>query len=206
MTFVREERKPLSRILRELCADPDEEITIGEIVHAFGRRAFGAMLFVFSVPNLLPLPPGSSSILGLPLVLLAPQVALGVRAPWLPRFVDDREIKASDLHRLFSRLLPTLEKIETLSRPRLTFLFGPIGDRLIGVICTLLALILILPIPLGNLLPAATIGTLSLALFQRDGIIAILGYLMTAVSGLLLVVGYQALVALVRHAMMWIGL
>ena len=206
MPFVREERKLLSRILRDLCADPDGEVTVGEIVDAFGRRAFGAMLFVFSVPNLLPLPPGSTTVLGLPLVLLAPQVMVGMRVPWLPRFLHQRKFKGSDLERLFGRLLPTLEKIERLSSPRLTFIFGPIGDRLIGLICTVLALILILPVPLGNLLPAATIATLSLALFQRDGLIALAGYALTATSGGVLVVGFHAFMALLRIVMRWLGL
>lgn len=206
MPFVREERKLLSRILRDLCADPDIEITIGEIVDAFGRRAFGAMLFVFSVPNLLPLPPGGTTVFGLPLVLLAPQVLVGMRRPWLPRFINQHKFKGADLERLFGRLLPTLEKVELLSRPRLTFMFGPVGDRLTGLICTLLALILILPIPLGNLLPAATIATLSLALFQRDGVIALAGYVLTVMSGGALVVGYQVFMALLRHALRWIGM
>jgi hypothetical protein len=206
MPFVREERKPLSRILRDLCADPDAEITIGEIVDAFGRRGFGAMLFVFSVPNLLPLPPGSTTVLGLPLVLLAPQVMVGMRVPWLPRFIHRRKFKGADLERLFGRLLPTLEKIERLSSPRLTFMFGPIGDRLIGLICTVLALILILPVPLGNLLPAATIATLSLGLFQRDGVIALAGYLLTLTSGAALVAGYQLFMLLLQQFMRWIGM
>jgi len=206
MSEVREERKPLSRILRELCADPDEVITLGEIMQAFGRRSFGAMLFVFSIPNLLPLPPGSTTVLGAPIAVLAPQVAIGRRTPWLPKALNNRPIKASDLERLLGRMLPTLERIEKLSKPRLLFLFGPVGDRLIGLICTLLALVLILPIPLGNLLPAATIGVLSLALFQRDGLIAIVGYVMAAISGGLLFIGAQVMVLLFREAMRMIGL
>ena len=50
-------------------------VSVGEIVDRFGTRAFGALLFIFALPNLLPLPPGSSTVLGAPLLLLAPQVA-----------------------------------------------------------------------------------------------------------------------------------
>lgn len=184
--------EPLSDILTEFCQDTNGSITVGEIVDRFGPRAFGALLFIFSVPNVLPLPPGSSTILGLPLLLLAPQVAIGVRAPWLPRFVDDRKIKPSDLHRWLGRILPKLKSVEKLSRPRLHFLFGPIGDRVIGVICTLLACVLILPIPLGNLAPGLCIGAFALALFQRDGVIALIGYLMATISFGLLVVSAGA--------------
>lgn len=184
--------EPLSAILTEFCDDAHGPISVGEIVDRFGSRAFGALLFIFSVPNVLPLPPGSSSILGLPLMLLAPQVAIGVRAPWLPRFVDDRKIKPSDLKRWLGRIIPRLQSVERLSRPRLHFLFGPIGDRVIGLICTVLAFFLILPIPLGNLAPAICIGAFALALFQRDGVIALVGYLMASVSFGLLIVGASA--------------
>jgi hypothetical protein len=186
-TTGRRPAEPLSAILTEFCEDEHGAISVGEIVDRFGARAFGALLFIFSVPNVLPLPPGSSSILGLPLLLLAPQVAIGVRAPWLPRFIDDRKIKPSDLKRWLGRIIPRLRSVERLSRPRLLFLFGPIGDRVIGLICTLLACVLILPIPLGNLAPAICIGAFALALFQRDGVIALVGYLMASVSlGLLI--------------------
>lgn len=205
---AREKPETLSRVLRELCEDGSDEtpITVGEIVQRFGRRAFGALLFIFAIPNTLPLPPGSSSILGLPLVLLAPQVALGVRRPWLPRFVDQRRIKASDLQRLLGAIIPKLEAIERISRPRLTFMFGPIGDRVIGVVCTLLAIVLIFPIPLGNLAPAICIGALALALFQRDGVIAIVGYLIFALSVGLLVVSAGAVAMIAKKLITMLGM
>lgn len=157
----------ISAIVRELSAR--DSVSVGEIIDRFGTRAFGALLFIFALPNLLPLPPGSSTVLGAPLLLLAPQVALGVDAPWLPRSVDGRRISGADLNKVFGPLLPWVERFEKISRPRIGLLFSPWGQRLIGVICSLLAFVLILPIPLGNLLPGLTIGVLGFSLFQRDG-------------------------------------
>jgi hypothetical protein len=74
-----------------------------------------------------------------------------------------------------------------VSRPRLLFLFGAWGHRAIGLVCTLLALVLILPIPLGNMLPAAAVSVLSLALVQRDGFLALAGYALAALSAGVLV-------------------
>lgn len=187
--------RSLTEILRDLYQAESEHVSIGEMVEGFGRRAFGALLFVFSVPNLLPLPPGSSTILGAPLVLLSPQVAIGIRAPWLPRKLRARQIARRDLDRAFSRLLPWLERIEKASRPRLTWMFGSVGDRLIGLVCTALALVLILPIPLGNMLPAATVGVLSLSLIQRDGVLALIGYLLAAASAAVLFLTAGAVIA-----------
>jgi hypothetical protein len=194
-------KEPLSHILRELSDEGrTEAVTLGEIIHRLGPRSFGALLFFFAIPNVLPLPPGSSTILGLPLLLLAPQVALGVGEPWLPRKLDDHAFKPSDLRRFFGRIIPTLEKVEFLSKPRLTWMFGRVGDRVMGLLCTLLAIVLILPIPLGNLAPAFCIGAFGLALFQRDGIIALAGYGLFAVSTGLLWAGAKVGIALVTKA------
>lgn len=189
----------LSELLQDLCEGPPGPVRIREMVDHFGHRAFGAVLFAFSVPNLIPLPPGSSTVLGLPLVLLSPQLALGVKSPWLPRSVGERTIARDTLRRSFGVVIPRLRKVERLCAPRLPFMFGPVGDRFIGLICFLLSLVLILPIPLGNMLPAAAIAAFALGLTQRDGVMILLGYLLTAASALVLVLSASAVLAAARH-------
>ncbi|MEO6338522.1 MAG: exopolysaccharide biosynthesis protein, partial [Caulobacteraceae bacterium] len=158
----------LSELLSQLC-DGEGPLTIGEMIDHFGERAFGALLFAFSVPNLLPLPPGSSTVLGAPLLILAPQLMLGVPTPWLPKSLKRRSVDRAVLAKAFSKLIPRLRQMEKVTQPRLDIMFGSVGDRLIGLAITLLALVLILPIPLGNMLPAASVAALSFGLVQRDG-------------------------------------
>lgn len=201
-----ERRLRLSDILLEICDDPDPTVTVGEIVHRFGRRAFGALLFFFASPNWLPLPPGSSTFLAAPLVLLTPQIAVGIQGPWLPRFIDDRKMKRADLAKTIRRLVPLLRRIETVSKPRLGFLFGAVGDRLIGLTCFALALVLLLPIPLGNMAPAAAIAAFGLAMVQRDGVLALIGYATTALSAGLLVLGGRAALHALRELFRWLGI
>jgi hypothetical protein len=199
-------RLPLSAILLDICDDPDPTVSVGEIVHRFGRRAFGALLFFFSAPNWLPLPPGSSTFLALPLVLLTPQVAYGVQGPWLPRFIDDREMKRAALARSIRKIVPMLQRVEKVSRPRLLWMFGPIGDRAIGLTCFLLSLVLLLPIPLGNMAPGAAIAAFGLAMVQRDGVLALIGYVITAVSAALLVIGGAAAIHALRELLGWLAI
>jgi hypothetical protein len=113
----------LADLLQKLVEGPPGPIRVRDMVDHFGHSAFGAMLFAFSVPNLLPLPPGSSTVLSLPLVLLSPQLALGVTSPWLPRFVAKHELDRETLARGFSKLIPRLERLEKLLAPRLSFMF-----------------------------------------------------------------------------------
>ena len=65
-------------------------------------------------------------------------------------------------------------RIERLLRPRFALLTGPIGERLMGVVCLALALLLIVPI-LVNLPLVVPIALMSLALLERDGVFAGIG-------------------------------
>jgi hypothetical protein len=189
----------LSDVIEGFGEDTRPVLTVGQMLEQFDSRAFGAMLLVFGLLNCLPLPPGSSTILSLPILLLAPQIAWGSDIPWLPRKLVEHPLKRDDLRGLFRRLTPIVRRMELVTRPRLEILFGQIGERLIGVVCTLLALVLVLPIPLGNLAPGATVAVLALALLQRDGLMVLLGYLMAAVSVGLLVVSAGVVAAAVER-------
>ena len=174
--------RPLSEVVRELAQTERASISLGEVVDAFGTSALASLLLVFGLACSLPLPPGATTIFGLPILLLAPQLLLERPAPWLPDRLRRRELAASEARRVFERMQPWLRRMEALSRPRLDFVVGRTGRQVMGVICTLFAVVLILPIPLGNMLPAATVSIFSLSLIQRDGIVATLGYGFAAAS------------------------
>ena len=194
-----ENQLPLSAVLIDIADHGELRISVAELMQKFGGRAFGALLFVFGLACLLPWPPGGTTIFGLPLVLLSPQLIIGASVPWLPAAIKSRTISIADLKRGLPRVIPWLQKAEAISRPRLVILFGPVGERLIGLACLVLALVLILPIPGGNIPPALAVATLSFALIQRDGLIALLGYAMVAASGAVLVVFAHIIVRTFEH-------
>lgn len=180
--------EPLSKILRTLAADPDEHISLGDAIERFGRRALGAVLFLLGLINLIPWPPGGTTITGTPLLLVAAQVAFGARKLWLPKSITRRGLNGPVFRSGLNRILPWLERIEKVSRPRLHFLFGSVGDRVLGLVCTLLAAIIVLPIFGGNFLPALAVSVLALSLVQKDGVLALIGYALVAAAGTLLIV------------------
>jgi hypothetical protein len=200
---VADKRLSLSDLLLTLAEGEAETVSVDAIVAHFGRRAFGAVLFIFSIPNLLPLPPGSSTFLSLPLLILAPQLAAGSQKPWIPRWLGQRAVSRTALRNMTARTVPLIQRAEQMTTPRLSFMFGRLGDVSIGVVCTALAAVLILPIPLGNLLPAAAVAALSLSLIQRDGLLTLIGYAIAAISvGVLVVSGHLVLAALYRLEVM----
>jgi hypothetical protein len=160
----------LSAILTAIARSQHRErISIADLLHALEHRAIGALMFIFAVPNAIPVPPGVSAILGAPLIFLSFQLMIG-RRPWLPRIITDRSLARADFEKVVDLATPWLAKAERLMRPRLQFLAMPPAEYVVGAVCLLLSIILFLPIPLGNMLPAFTICVLALGVLERDGV------------------------------------
>jgi hypothetical protein len=183
-----EGRLPLSTMLHVLAQDDSRErIAVGDLLAALGDRALAALLFVFAVPNVLPVPPGTSAVLGAPLVFLAAQLAFG-RRPWLPAVIARRTMTRADFAALVRRIGPWLARAERLLKPRVEQLALPPMEYLVGAVCLLLAVVLVLPVPLGNMLPALAISVLALGILERDGLWILAG-LGTAVVSAIVVSG-----------------
>ncbi len=174
--------KRLSALLEEIAADPERErISIADLMEAMQLRAFGALLLIFALPNVVPTPPGTSAILGLPLVYLTLQLMLG-RTPWLPKFIKDRSMSRGDFAAVVRKIAPMLARAEKLLKVRMEEFTTPTAERAVGALCLALAIVLFLPIPLGNMLPAFAISIIALGILERDGLWIVTGAAIGAVS------------------------
>lgn len=187
----------VSEILQGIAAAGRKTVSVQDVLEAFGDRAFGALMFVFAAPLALPMPPGASAILGAPLLFITAQWMIGRRTLWLPRFIGDRTMSKTDFGALIEKLSPYLRWLERKLRRRLTFLYNRVIDRLAGLICFLLAVIVFLPIPFGNMLPSFAIAAFALGLAERDGVAAIIGWISAALSIAILALLWKAIVAAV---------
>lgn len=179
-------RRGFSDVLHELARAEHERVSVESILKAFGDRAFGALLLVFALPNALPMPPGTSAVLGAPLVFIAFQLMVGRQELWLPAFITNRSMKREDFATLATRVGPWIARLERLLKTRLQALTTPFADRLTGFACFVLSLILFLPIPLGNMPPAVAMTAFALGLIERDGAAVAVGWIGTMVSVLIL--------------------
>jgi len=167
----------LSQMLEQIAADETREaISFGDLLAALHGRAFGALMIIFAFPNILPSPPGLAGVLGLPLVILSAQMMLG-RLPRLPAFIARRSLPRASFAALFTRATPWLARAERLLRHRLAVMTTAPAQQAIGLVCLILSLVLILPIPLGNMLPSIAICLFALGVLERDGLWIIGGLL-----------------------------
>ena len=173
----RHSHERLSELLDRLAHEDDSErIAFGDLLEAVGERAFGALILVFSIlAVMVGVIPGISTLLGLPLLLLSIQLAIGSPRPWLPRSVSARSLERSTFARVVTTIRPRLRQFEKLLKPRLLVLTSAWAERGIGLCCLIAAILVFLPIPFGNLLPAVALCAFGVALMERDGVLVLLG-------------------------------
>ncbi|MBN9070169.1 MAG: exopolysaccharide biosynthesis protein [Rhizobiales bacterium] len=166
-----DEQARLSGVFTRMAAEANGPISLRAVRDELGDRGFAGLLIFFAALNMVPLPPPASTIFGLPLLIVAAQLAYGTERAWLPRFVLEKSISAEQFRKMMDWLVPKLVRLERVIRPRYWPFRGKQDDRVIGVIALLFGIVVTLPIPLGNWLPACSTALLGIALSERDGVL-----------------------------------
>ncbi len=132
------------------------------------------------------MPPGLTGPLGLGCFLLAAQMALGRRSPWLPKKIAKFKFPRWFVLQLLQNLKRVTRVLEKIACPRLLRLAqSHVSWRLNGVCIAWLTLLLILPIPFTNPIPTVGILLLAVATLEADGLLMCIGYVVTALITLL---------------------
>ena len=192
-----QEEPPLSQELLQLASTATaERITLQDLLDGIKSHARPTLLILFALPNTIPSIPGTSAITGLPLVYLTLQMMLG----WpiqLPGFIGNRSLKRADLLAVLRRAEPWLARIERILTPRWRALSTARAERVLGGFCLALSLLIMAPVPFGNILPALTIILIALGMMERDGYFIAAGLAVgTAAWGLVGVLYWALLKAL----------
>jgi hypothetical protein len=179
---------PTSEFLRQVVRSKKaDSITIDEIKISLNERGFGILMTIFALPLSIPIPyiPGLTTLLAIPLLIFSVQLLLGIKYPWLPKWILKKTIKRSFIALFIIKSSPIMKKIETVLRHRLEAVTEDTGARIIGLFAFLFSLAIALPLPLTNLLPSFGILLMSFGMLGKDGLIAIIGML-TGIVGLIL--------------------
>ncbi len=196
-----------SILLKQLLAKlPEDDVSVGFIVLQMRRRSFGGIFIVLAAFGLLP---GISFFAGLAMLVPAFQMALGFRAPLLPRFIRQRRIGVTAVRALGNRAIPWIEKAEFYIKPRWIPLTLPPVPMIIGVLTIGLALVLMLPLPFSNFPPALALICFSLGLLERDGMMVGFGLILAItaliVGGVVAMIASEALLLLVKQPPDWLS-
>ncbi|KJC47256.1 hypothetical protein UP09_10390 [Bradyrhizobium sp. LTSP885] len=189
-----------SELLEELVAQaPDGPVDLEWLLGHLDRRSFGLLLLLL---GLLVIIPGVATIATLALLFPAVQMVLGRSAPSFPRFLSKRQFDFKRFKRFTVLVLPMLQAIERVSRPRWNAR-RDVTDRLIGLVVFLLALSAGWPLPLVNVIPGIVVVLIAIAYLQEDGLLLVVGLAAALMS--LLGLGWTVWTS-ARALIGWMGL
>lgn len=168
----------VSRLLNGLVAEPppDGKLTLDQLMQIAGSRgpAF-LMLFLCLLSMIFSIVPGVSTVIGLPLLLLCGQMAMGREKLTLPRWLGRKALDHTTLVQGLMKRLELVHRIERLVKPRMGIFCRGGLLRLVGVVGVICAVVLSLPIPLMNFPPTLAVFLMALGVLGGDGLIVLSG-------------------------------
>lgn len=184
-TPTAEPRRKLSAELHSLNVRfGQESVQLGEMIDVLGARAYSLMLVLLALPFFTPISLlGISTVVGAVIAYLGLRLMLGLR-PHLPEQLRQRRLPP----RFFGLVLRGAERLirflERCTRKRLSYFLDGVWPRLIGagIVGAALLLMLPLPIPFSNVLPAAAIVGLAVGRMEEDGGMVLTGFALLLLS------------------------
>jgi hypothetical protein len=178
----------LSQELQRYFFDPDRpaQVTLAEILLLAKERVFGFLLVILSLPSALPVPaPGYSIPFGIVIFLLAMQLMMGAKIPWLPGKFLNHPMQLTTVQKFLQAGIPWLQKIEAIARPRLTYICVTLPGKItVGTAIALMAISMMIPIPGTNTIPAIGVFVTSFGLLEDDGAITLGGLVICLIGAI----------------------
>jgi hypothetical protein len=187
----------LAMILREFEV---ETVTMREVIGLLHGRGYVLLIMLLALPFCTPVPlPGLSTPFGLIITIIGARLALGAK-PWLPARLLDTQLPPKVFAKVFALTRKITLAFERLLRPRMLWVTStPRREQVHGipvVICSLM-LLLPLPVPFSNVVPAWGIMLIAGGLLERDGVFIIAGYVASLITigffGAIAIFGVEAI-------------
>ena len=182
-------------------AFPSEEMTLQDLMDGLGERSFGFALLLFGALSAIAIVPGLATVTAVPLLFFGLQMFVGYRTPWLPKFIAQRSFAKADLLATIQRAVPAMRWVETICKPRLLFLTGRFAERVLGLLVFVLAAVIALPGPGTNFMPGVAIAFMAIAIIERDGLMVLVGMIVSAFA---LYLGYLGLHLVATEVLPWV--
>jgi hypothetical protein len=164
-------------------------VSVGDILDMLGPRSFAPLILAVGLLAVTPIDsiPTLPTTFGIIILLTVGQMLTGRRALWLPRIISGRAVNADKLKRALAWLLPRARRADRWLGTRLTLLTRGGFLIAIAVSCALLAAIMpfLELVPLVSTVPALAFTAFGIALLMHDGVAALAGFALTAITLLL---------------------
>lgn len=159
-------------------------VTVQQIMDAVGHRSFGPLLLVTGLLGMTPVSavPGAPTMIAMITLLVAGQLLIGRDTFWLPKFLLRRSVRTDRMQKTVEIIEKPARIVDRMVKPRLEALTGPVADRLVALVCVVLALAVppLEFLPFVAFIPSAAIATFGLGLLARDGLLVLIALTISA--------------------------
>ena len=161
--------KPPSQLIRDAINKKDYKLKVEDFINAYGSQSFGLMFIILALPITVPLPPGVGFIPAALLCIWAIQRSLGKTVLWLPQFIGKWELSDNLIKKIEEKALPLCERLEDkffyTSQARS---LNEIEIRLASIVVTLQSILIMLPTPFLNSIPAVITIIMGLTILNNN--------------------------------------
>ena len=168
----------------ERVAQAHDPVSVERVMDAIGSRSFGALLLLAGLVVLAPIIgdiPTVPTLMALLVFLVSAQLLASRQVFWLPRWLLIRSIEARTLQKALDRSRRPARFVDRLLKPRLDLLIAGRAQYAVAAACLVIAM-LIPPmefIPFSANIAGAALTLYGLALVGRDGLLALLAFVLT---------------------------
>ena len=173
-------------------------ITLEEFLEITGERGRLILCMILATPFLIPISiPGSSIPFGIGIMFIG--ISIIFNKSLIPKQVLKYQLKKNTILKILKGSINVLNKFEKIFKQRAQVLTASNSIHTInGILLVFSAFLLMLPlpIPLTDTLPAYSIFLLSAGILERDGYFVIISYALIIITalyfGLILFLGFEA--------------
>ncbi|EWH10856.1 exopolysaccharide synthesis, exoD [Catenovulum agarivorans DS-2] len=156
-----------------------EDVQFGQLIAAFEKRGFGALLMLPALIALSPLSvvPGIPTVCGLSIMLISVQLLYGRQHIWLPSKLSKVKLKASRVKKAAQILRPIGRRLDLMLIPRWEFVDSKAFFWLAAIICAVSGLFMV-PlevVPFAVTIPNLIVFVIALGICTNDGVVALVG-------------------------------
>lgn len=159
-------------------ATASDPVAMGEIFDAVGKRTFSPLLLLAGLVMVAPIIgdiPGVPILMGGVVIIVSVQLMLNRDHLWLPGWLERPAISSSKVRKVVDWLRRPAAFVDKWTRPRLEWAVRHVFMHLIAMICivTAAATPIMEFVPFSANFAGLAISAFALALFTRDGLIAL---------------------------------
>lgn len=163
-----------------------KRISIKELFAELHEIGFGFVLFFSGlIGAFVPLFGGFLPI------LFGIQMFKGADHPWLPKWLEEKEINIEEVRERFRRHKHRVKFLKSTLKHRMDIFSSVLGEKILGGIVVVCGVSIMIPLPATNLFPGIAIMIIALGYLTRDGLATIAGIIVGYLSS---VFGFAVLV------------